>query len=61
LTAARVAGYVCGIVVLAHRTDAWSYAFFRFIETTLGTGVDWLTSFVRSYFGLTRPDSLLAR
>jgi uncharacterized membrane protein YgaE (UPF0421/DUF939 family) len=46
----KVAGYVCGIVVLAHRTDAWSYAFFRFIETTLGIGVAWLISFVPKLF-----------
>jgi uncharacterized membrane protein YgaE (UPF0421/DUF939 family) len=47
---AKVAGYVCGIVVLAHRTDPWSCALFRFIETTLGIGVVWVTSFVPKLF-----------
>ena len=36
--AARVAGYVCGIVLLDHGGSPWSYAFFRTIETALGIG-----------------------
>ena len=34
--AARVGGYVCGIVLLDHRGSPWSYALFRMIETALG-------------------------
>ena len=34
--AARVAGYVCGIVLLDHGDSPWSYALFRMIETALG-------------------------
>jgi len=43
---AKVAGYICGIVMLAHGTHPWSYAFFRLIETVLGIGVAWLIAFV---------------
>lgn len=43
---AKVAGYICGIVVLAHADESWTYAFFRFLETALGVGVAWLISMV---------------
>jgi len=44
--AARVTGYVCGIVVLGHGDHPWSYGFYRLIETTLGVGIAILVSFV---------------
>ena len=34
--AAKVAGYVCGIVLLDHGDSPWSYALLRMIETALG-------------------------
>ena len=34
--AAKVSGYVAGIVVLNHGTEYWSYAWDRFFETALG-------------------------
>ena len=37
--AAKLAGYVCGLVVLEHAAEPWVYALFRFIETVLGIGV----------------------
>lgn len=43
---AKVAGYVCGIVMLVYGDHPWSYAFFRLIETLLGVGVAWAISFV---------------
>jgi len=43
---AKVAGYICGIVLLEHGAHPWSYAFFRLIETALGIAVATSISFV---------------
>lgn len=37
--AAKVSGYICGIVVLEHSGDAWYYAGERLVETLVGIGV----------------------
>lgn len=37
--AAKLAGYVCGLVVLEHGSEPWAYAMYRFIETVLGIAV----------------------
>ena len=42
--AARIAGYLCAIVLLEHAADQWAYAFWRFVETILGIGVALLVS-----------------
>jgi uncharacterized membrane protein YgaE (UPF0421/DUF939 family) len=44
--AARVAGYVCAIVLLEHTAQPWSYALWRFAETALGIGVALVISLV---------------
>ena len=44
--AAKLAGYVCGIVVLAHSDHAWWYAFYRVIETFLGIAMAVLVSLI---------------
>jgi uncharacterized membrane protein YgaE (UPF0421/DUF939 family) len=44
---ARVAGYICGLIVLLDESSRpWHYAFFRMVETALGVGVAWGISFV---------------
>jgi uncharacterized membrane protein YgaE (UPF0421/DUF939 family) len=45
-TAATIAGYVCGIVVLDHGRDPWVYALHRLVETVLGIGTAVLVSLV---------------
>ncbi len=42
----KVAGYICGIVMIAHGGHAWHYAFHRFIETALGISAASIVSFV---------------
>ena len=54
---AKVAGYICGIVVVEHGTHPWSYALLRFTETVLGIGVAWLISFVPKVIQIDETDS----
>ena len=44
--AAKVAGYVCGIVILSHDAAPWGYAVYRVIETLLGIAMAVLVSLV---------------
>jgi uncharacterized membrane protein YgaE (UPF0421/DUF939 family) len=44
--AARLAGYVCGIVILGNFAHPWSYALYRVIETFLGIAMAVLVSLV---------------
>ncbi len=48
--AAKVTGYVCGIVMLEHHDNQWSYAMFRLIETVLGiivaTGISFIPKLI---------------
>ena len=43
---ARVAGYICGIVLLDHSSEPWHYAFHRFTETMIGVFAAWSISYV---------------
>jgi uncharacterized membrane protein YgaE (UPF0421/DUF939 family) len=53
----RIAGYICGLLVIEHPGDAWHYGFFRLLETALGVTVAWLISYVPK---LMRADDLEA-
>ena len=55
---AKVAGYICGIVMIAHGEHPWIYAFFRLIETALGIGVAWLLSLVPMLIHVEEPEVL---
>jgi uncharacterized membrane protein YgaE (UPF0421/DUF939 family) len=43
---ARIAGFVCGVVMLYRGDDVWVYAMHRFIETTIGIAVAWSVSHI---------------
>ena len=53
--AAKVAGYVCGVVVFAYGADPWSYAYHRTLETFLGIGMAVLVSLVPKLLGVKLP------
>lgn len=47
---ARVAAFICGIIVLDNPSEPWSYALHRLAETVLGVAVGWAISFVPKLF-----------
>jgi uncharacterized membrane protein YgaE (UPF0421/DUF939 family) len=47
---ARVAAFICGIIVLDNPEQPWGYAWHRFAETALGVAVGWAISFVPKIF-----------
>ena len=54
--AAKLTGFVCGIIVLTRGDDAWTYAVSRTIETLLGIGMAVLVSFVPKLLRVEVPD-----
>ena len=55
--AAKVAGYVCGIVILSHDAAPWGYAVYRVIETLLGIAMAVLVSLVPKLMRVEIPDA----
>ena len=45
-SAARVAGYTCGLVMLQYHEHPWVYAWYRFYETVLGIFIATLVGYV---------------
>ena len=54
--AAKVAGFICGIIVLEHSAEPWLNALGRFVETTLGVVVALLVSYVPKLIKLDEPE-----
>jgi uncharacterized membrane protein YgaE (UPF0421/DUF939 family) len=52
---AKVAGFICGIVVLDRNAEPWLYAYLRFIETALGVAVAWAISYVPKLIRIDEP------
>lgn len=53
--AAKVAGFICGIVVLEYSAAPWVSAFQRFIETTMGVVVALVVSYVPKLIKIEEP------
>jgi len=45
-TGAKMAGYICAVVMLHYSSDPWTHALHRLLETVLGLIVAWTISYV---------------
>ena len=52
---AKVAGFICGIIVFEHSAEPWLNAWFRFVETMLGVIVALGVSYVPKLIKLEEP------
>jgi uncharacterized membrane protein YgaE (UPF0421/DUF939 family) len=53
--AAKIAGFICGIVVLEYSAEPWVSAFHRFLETTMGVIVALAVSYVPKLIKIEEP------
>ncbi|MGE0726336.1 MAG: FUSC family protein [Alphaproteobacteria bacterium] len=53
--AAKMAAYICGLILLEQRDDPWHYGLLRLIETILGVAVAWGISYVPKLFRTDPP------
>jgi uncharacterized membrane protein YgaE (UPF0421/DUF939 family) len=54
--AARLTGFVCGLVVLAYGDHPWAHALDRTLETMLGIGAAYIVSHVPKLTGAKAPE-----
>lgn len=54
---AKVAGYICGIVLLDHSSQPWIYAAHRLAETLIGVAIAWGISYVPKLLDGTKGDT----
>jgi uncharacterized membrane protein YgaE (UPF0421/DUF939 family) len=59
--AARLAGYVCAIVLVNFNAHPWSYAAYRCVETVLGIATAVCVSFIPKLIKVDRPGQLTPR
>jgi uncharacterized membrane protein YgaE (UPF0421/DUF939 family) len=52
---AKVAGYICGIILLDHGAEPWTYSVYRFLETLLGVLSAWAISYVPQIIPAGKP------
>ncbi len=55
--AARVAGYICGLIVIDSSDAPWRDALHRMIETALGVSVAWIISYVPKLISITDAET----
>ena len=58
---ARVAAFICGIIVLDNPDQPWTYALHRLAETGLGVAVAWVISYVPKLFNFEEPRGVVDR
>jgi uncharacterized membrane protein YgaE (UPF0421/DUF939 family) len=52
---AKVAAFVCALIVLDHSAEPWRFALDRLMETILGVAVAWLISYVPKLIRIEEP------